>query len=640
MKTKYSGMTLAWLVSICLLTACLGGAGSGSTTTNSPTTNTPSVAPTTVAPTTTASTFSGSLSFGSSICQDYTGSAWSASSISNSTNTSTYSASHCASTNAVGKCASGGGNNIDTYYYSPYYHTSQSVTCASSGGTWTALINNIGPVANAGATQNINVGSLVSLSGAGSYDANSDPLSYNWTLTSKPASSTATLTGSTTSAPSFTADLVGAYVATLTVNDGLVNSPNSSVTITAGIPPGSLDVTFNATGKAITTFAAGSAIANGAALQSDGKIVVAGTVTNGTVSSFALARYNTDGSLDTAFGTAGMVTSAIGIGNSYGNAVVIQQDGKIVVAGEAQKSASYVLLGVTMPAMYGYALARYNVDGTLDTTFNTTGTLVQGIGYARSGARAVALQSDGKIVVAGYYDVLPTGRWGSMARFNIDGSFDSTYAGGNGKLGYFDFANAVAIQADGKIVIAGNAGQYFVVNRFTQGGILDSGFGIGGLVGNWGFGPANALAIQSDGKILAVGNNATQGFTFARYNPINGSVDNAFGYPTPSYSWSTVGGGYRSIIVGTGNDIAKAVAVQADGKIVAVGTTYNGLFSDFALVRISADSVTNDINVVTPVGTTHTATANAMVIQSDGKIIAVGGTGGATSSFALVRYLP
>ena len=109
--------------------------------------------------------------------------------------------------------------------------------------------------------------------------------------------------------------------------------------------------------------------------------------------------------------------------------------------------------------------------------------------------------------------------------------------------------------------------------------------------------------------------------------------------PLPN-SWSTAGGGTRTISIGTGNDEAKAIALQTDGKIVAVGTTYNGLIFDFALVRLVDDGNANGIKVTTSIGTANAATANAVMIQSDGKIVADGGIGGAASSFALVRYLP
>ena len=154
---------------------------------------------------------------------------------------------------------------------------------------------------------------------------------------------------------------------------------------------GSLDTTFNTTGKVTTAIGAINDSALAVAIQSDGKIVAAGYSYNGANYDFALVRYNTDGSLDTTFNTTGKVTTAIGASNDSAYVIAIQSDGKIVAAGYSDNGANY-----------DFALVRYNTDGSLDTTFNTTGKVTTAIGASNDYAYAVAIQSDGKIVAAGY----------------------------------------------------------------------------------------------------------------------------------------------------------------------------------------------------------------------------------------------
>src|SRR5438309_1488545 len=135
--------------------------------------------------------------------------------------------------------------------------------------------------------------------------------------------------------------------------------------------PGDLDTTFNGTGKVITDFAGANDQAGSVALQSDGKIVVAGSSDPGGNLDFALARYNADGSLDTTFGGTGKVTTDFGSREDEGDSVAIQSDGKIVASGY-----SYSQDGTSVRI----AVVRYNTDGSLDPTFNGIGKVVTAIG--------------------------------------------------------------------------------------------------------------------------------------------------------------------------------------------------------------------------------------------------------------------
>jgi len=153
---------------------------------------------------------------------------------------------------------------------------------------------------------------------------------------------------------------------------------------------GDLDTSFDSDGKVTTNFG-GSDAAYAVAVQPDGKIVVGGYPHNGSNYDFGVARYNSNGSLDTTFHSDGIVTTPIGSGNDLGYGIAIQSDGKIVVAGLSHNGSNY-----------DFAVVRYNTDGTLDTTFHSDGIVTTPIGSGDDGGCGIAIQSDGKIVVAGY----------------------------------------------------------------------------------------------------------------------------------------------------------------------------------------------------------------------------------------------
>ncbi len=206
----------------------------------------------------------------------------------------------------------------------------------------------------------------------------------------------------------------------------------------------------------------------------DGKIVVAGTSHNGSNNDFALVRYNTDGSLDTSFDTDGMVTTDFGSADT-GSALVIQPDGKIILVGESNS-----------PGNFDFTVARYDTDGSLDHGFGTNRVVYTDFGFLHDRAYAVALQSDGKIVVAGYAranSTTPVNNDIAVARYNTDGSPDTSFDT-DGKLttdigSAQDQAYGIAIQSDGKIVVVGysknNTVDYdFTVIRYNTDGSLDT----------------------------------------------------------------------------------------------------------------------------------------------------------------------
>jgi len=294
------------------------------------------------------------------------------------------------------------------------------------------------------------------------------------------------------------------------------------------------------------------------AIQANGKIVAVGGTGmftgGGYDNNFALARYKPDGTADPTFGDGGRVAIQLEPFQE-GHGVAIQEDGGILVAG----SPSYGRPGTV-------SLARYEPDGTPDTTFGKDGWVVA---PWTGRANSLALQSDGAIVVVGErrsVGSLPgKGRGVALSRYTADGTLDPTF-GTDGlvttSLGPGPgIANAVAIQPDGRIVVAGRAARTLLLARYEPDGTLDSTFGTEGLVtADFTAGPdiAFALAIQADGGMVVAGQ-AADAVLLARFEA-NGSLDTGFGR-----AGSTI------TDVSGSDDLAQGVVIRADGKIVIVG---------------------------------------------------------------------
>ena len=288
------------------------------------------------------------------------------------------------------------------------------------------------------------------------------------------------------------------------MEDGrIVTSGGNEFDIVRVHPNGTSDLTLNGTG---TASAGISGSVERMAIQSDGKVIVAGAKSNGAGngSDIVIVRYNLNGSLDTTFGGTGIVISDF-VFSEAATGIAVQQDGKIVVAA----------ISVTGAQGSGSKLAvmRYNSDGSLDTSFNGTGRVAD-IGDAN--ANAVTIQTDGKIVVVGDSVRAPNRRNIEVVRYNSDGSPDASFSqDGRVTTEFRDHGVSydVALQRDGKIVIAG-AGQSglgftFIVGRYNTNGTLDTTLGGTGMVdahpGGLTGGGANGVAVQRDGKILAAG---------------------------------------------------------------------------------------------------------------------------------------
>ncbi|MDP9299695.1 MAG: hypothetical protein M3P43_02165 [Actinomycetota bacterium] len=399
---------------------------------------------------------------------------------------------------------------------------------------------------------------------------------------------------------------------------------------------GDLDPTFGVGGRVTTDFTRRWDFAYSIVLQDDGKIVTAGEAgAGGSNPRFALARYDTDGTLDTSFGGDGRLTTDFTTHEDLVYALAIQGDGKIVAAGTAGQDTSNSK----------FALARYNTDGTLDTSFGGDGKLMTSFDRHAELAFAMTIQDDSKIVVVGDAGGGGSRETFAVARYETDGSLDTSF-GGDGKVRTdlsprTDDALAVAIQGHGKIVVAGGAGAFtrhenFTLVRYDADGSLDGTFGGDGKVTTSFTRRPDvpfAIAIQANGKIVVVGG-ARQGarnskWALARYDA-DGTLDTTFS------------GDGRAITDFTRRDDgAYSVAIQADGKIVAAGLSGFGTANaKFGLVRYETDgtldgSFDTDGKVTTDF-TTRADSAWTVAIQADGRIVAVGQAG---KRFALARYL-
>ncbi len=366
------------------------------------------------------------------------------------------------------------------------------------------------------------------------------------------------------------------------------------------------------------------------ALQADGKIVMAG----GTFTDFVLARFLTNGRIDTDFGNAGKVTSNIVSGEQEeALAVAIQPDGKILVAGYTGQAVGPSVI----------ALARYLSTGEPDTTFGVGGEVVSPV-IGR--AFALALDASGpelKILVAG--DV-PAAEDMVVARFNANGALDNTFSN-DGRVtvdvaGAGDIASNIALLSTGGILLTGGSSTGLTstsLAKLDANGSLDSAFGTGGkLVLSRQVG--EGLAVQSNGKIVLAGkvetlvSPATQTlFEVMRLNS-DGTPDSSFGTA-----------GIVDTAVSTRGDAAYAVTVQPDGKIVAAGASSMQVNANFAVVRYDTTGVLdstfgNGTGILTVDFFSSTDAAESVALQPDGKIVVGGLARDSVDGYGVIRINP
>ncbi|MBC7908990.1 MAG: VCBS repeat-containing protein [Pyrinomonadaceae bacterium] len=413
---------------------------------------------------------------------------------------------------------------------------------------------------------------------------------------------------------------------------------------------GELDMSFGNQGKVFTDFSEMPDTIYDMVIQPDGKIVAVGVntyVNNVSETNFAIARYNADGSLDTSFGTGGKVSTDFNNTGDIAYGVALQPDGKIVVVGSTLSNVSSDI---------DFAIARYHSNGTLDSTFGTGGKVILDFANRENEARVVVIQTDNKILVGGYARVMHqfySDLDFALVRYHSDGSLDTTFDG-DGKL-TTDFSSSgnsssaddimsLALMPDGRILAGGsnfaNQGN-LALARYNANGSLDTTFDTDGKIINP-FGPNDvhnlrSMVVQPDGKIVIVGrawhNISRPAFGLARFNT-DGSLDTTFG-------------GDGLIVTPPGptgwGEYATDVALTAGGKIVVVGYTGLGIVS-------AARYLSNgDLDIsFSRRGRLYTylrgeSPAYATAIQADGKILIAGKTAGYNvwgySDFALVRTI-
>jgi uncharacterized delta-60 repeat protein len=444
-----------------------------------------------------------------------------------------------------------------------------------------------------------------------------------------------------TAQPSAPHSLPTAASATGTGSD--TQTASSPLTVTVGGLPGSVDTSFNG-GPQLTSVGEGEDYAFAMAVQPDGKVITVGRTSTATGGyDIAITRHLRDGTLDPDFGSAGKVVTAIapGRGADDARAVLVEPDGRIVVAGYSDAS------GTDMDFM----VVRYNADGTLDPTFGDAGKTVTNIGDGTDIVFALARQPDGKIVAAGSAAFSQsTAQDFALIRYNTDGSLDAGFGVG-GKVttaintfGSNELIYAIVLQPVGdetRIVAVGGEGT-FIAARYTASGLLDASFGEGGKIRalfQSNIGSAESVTLTADNKIVIAGHIGHE-FSLVQLNT-DGTLDTGFGS----------GGKVVTPVSSTNWDEATAVVRQADGKLLVGGWVYEGVSTNgnFVVLRYNADG-TSDAGfgtagqVITPVAPNAARdSGRALALQVDERVSTVrllqaGEATDGSYKFALVRY--
>jgi uncharacterized delta-60 repeat protein len=376
--------------------------------------------------------------------------------------------------------------------------------------------------------------------------------------------------------------------------------------------PGDLDTTFGSGGKKTVNFG-GTDAARAVLVQPNGRVVAAGG--GGPASSFCVVRLRSaNGTLDPTFGSGGKRVVDLGSDDESVYGAALQPDGKIVLAGDSRLQP---------------AVVRLKANGALDTTFDGDGKKLFSWG-AIGRVTAVVVAPNGKILLGGFSG--PEGGNIQVARMTAKGALDTTFgAGGIATVdfGATEFGEAIARQADGRILVAGQSSAGgAVIARLRATGVLDTDFGGDGRVTLPGGGSLSAVLVQPDRNIVVAGNaSGSAMMTVTRLKP-DGSLDAAFG----SAGTTTVAFGSLANPLG-------GAARQPDGKIVVAGYTQDG--EDVAVARLNTDGsldATFGIGGKATVDFGVATFGNAVALARNGRIVVAGQkTGG--DDFGVARLL-
>ncbi|MCX7997609.1 MAG: delta-60 repeat domain-containing protein [Leptospiraceae bacterium] len=355
----------------------------------------------------------------------------------------------------------------------------------------------------------------------------------------------------------------GASASNITLSDSTTTPLNQSGANNSPTPyslQGTLDPSFGSGGIASITSQNYDFFVNSGTIASDGKILIVGSDT----SKFVLLKLNSNGSVDTSFGSGGVVTTNF-VSNDNGFDIVAKDSNVFAVGGANSNQA--------------FAIANYSLsNGNLINSFGTSGKAMPVTNSNGAVAFAVQIQSDGKILLAGSEVPMATYDQITVVRLNSNGSLDTSFGSGgkvNINYGNPSYAYSMAIQSDGKILVAGErytpTGSEFALVRFNSNGTLDNSFGSSGTAQHppsffsGAYNRANSLLVRSDGKILVAGyvDTTPRKMAIVRYNS-NGTVDSSFGT-----------GGITESSIGAGNSEINSIALEQTGKILAAGKAYS-----------------------------------------------------------------
>ena len=423
---------------------------------------------------------------------------------------------------------------------------------------------------------------------------------------------------------------------TATATGALLHKPLS---VTVRGAAGSVDTSFG--GGVQTTPVGFEDYANAVAVQPDGKVVVAGSSSNNAGTFVTLVRYGRDGGLDPSFGTGGKLVTPVGANNDTALALAVQADGRIVVVGSTAQAATG----------QDFLVLRYLADGTLDPSFGAGGKVITSFSNDADRALAVAIQPDGKIVVGGESQsgASTSGVDFALARYLPNGTLDPAFGNGGkvvtaissnaGKDSIYALALPV-VDGEQRILAVGGEGN-FQAARYRANGQLDAGFGTGGKVTNLfnaNIGAARAVVLLPGGQAVLAGGVAND---FAAVQlTAQGTLDGSFG----------TGGRFIQAVSSTNWDSATALVRQADGKLVLGGWVYTGNSSagDFAALRIDASgqldaSFGNAGVAINPTAAgTKSDIAHGLVLQADPRVstvraIQAGEASGSNYDFSVIR---